>query len=185
MKKLAQTLIISSFVVSPCAMAATQGTAGATSTGTAQIGVTKGDGTRVTALNDIHFGASNTAPTAKQIDDICVYSTTGGYSITATSQGNGSGGGQFRMVDAATNEFIRYFVEFRTDTASQNGTALAHNVTQGTAAAPLGNADTISNDCTAGANLNARLIYSVDATTFNAASPSTYTDTLTVVVAPL
>ena len=89
------------------------------------------------------------------------------------------------MVDTATNEFIRYFVQFRTDTASQNGTNLAHNVTLGTAAAPLGNADTLSDDCTGGANLNARLIYSIDAATFNAATPSTYTDTLTVVVAPL
>lgn len=185
MKKLAQTLILSSLVIAPFAMAATQGTSGTTSTGTAQVGITKGDGTRVSALNDINFGVGNTAPSAKQFDDICIYATTGGYSITATSQGNGTGGGQFRMVDTATNEFIRYFVEFRTDTASQAGTALAHNVTLGTAAAPLGNADTVSDDCTAGANLNARLIYSVDAATFNAATPSTYTDTLTVVVAPL
>ena len=185
MKKITQTLLISSLVISPFAMAATQGTAGTTSTGTAQIGITKGDGTRVSALDDINFGVGNTAPAAKQFDDICIFSTTGGYSITATSQGNSVGGGQFRMVDAATNEFIRYFVEFRTDTASQNGTALAHNVTLGSAAAPLPNADTVSDDCTGGTNLNARLIYEVDAATFNAATPSTYTDTLTVVVAPL
>ena len=145
MKNFVRTALIASLIGSSAvAMAATQGTAGTTSTGTAQIGITKGDGARITALDDINFGVGNVAPAAKQFDDICIFSTTGGYTLTATSQGNGTGGGQFRMVDAATNEFIRYFVEFRTDTASQNGTALAHNVTLGSAAAPLGNANTTS-----------------------------------------
>lgn len=179
MKKITQTMIIASMMTAPAAMAATQGAAGATSTGTAQVQVTKGDGTRISDLNDFNFGVSNTAPTAKQIDDTCIYSTTGSYTITATSQGNGTGGPQFRMVDTATNEFIRYFVEFRNDTASQNGTALAHNVTSAT----FTGANTTDDTC--GGILNSRLILEIDAATFNAATPSTYTDTLTLTVAPI
>lgn len=179
MKKIAQTLSIAALIASPVAMAATQGTAGSTSTGTAQVQVTKGDGTRISDMNDFNFGVGNTAPTAKQIDDVCIFSTTGSYRLTATSQGNGSGGTQFRMVDTATNEHIRYFVEFRNDTASQNGTGLSHNVTSAT----FTGANTTDDTC--GGTLNARLILEIDAATFNAATPSTYTDTLTIVVEPV
>lgn len=166
------------------ASAANDGTTGATSTGDAQVQVIKGDGVRISDLNDFSFGAGLVAPTAKQIDDICIYSTTGQYTIQATSQGNATGGTQFRMVNATLNEHIRYYVQYRDDTSSQIGTNLLHNQTSAT----FGNADQTSETCdnaTNNANTNARLILTIDAPTFDAATPATYVDTLTLTVAPI
>lgn len=160
------------------AMAAVDGTTGSTSTGTAQVQLVKGDGARISNLQDFNFGAGLTLP-PRQIDDICIYSTTGAYTITASSNGNGTGGPQFRMLSATSTEFVRYLVEFRDDTFSQNGDALTHNV----ASAVYNNADTVSDSCSGG--VNSRLILEIHAPTFNAATPDTYTDTLTLLVQPI
>ena len=160
------------------ALAETQGVTGTTSTGDVVVSLIKGEGARISGLRDFNFGPGTSVP-VKDIDDICIYSTTGSYNITASSNGNGTGGPQFRMTSATTTEFVRYFVEFRDDTFSQNGDGLAHNV----ASATYSNADTISDDCAGGSN--SRLIVEVDAGTFNAATPDTYTDTLTLLVQPI
>ena len=164
--------------------AAEQGLVGSSSTGKAEVKIVKGDGVRISDLQDFNFGAGLIAPTAKQIDDVCIHSTTGSYTITATSQGNAVGGTQFRMVNATLNEHIRYYVQFRNDTSSQIGTNLSHNVASGT----ITGADQTSPTCdnaTNNANTNARLILFVDEPTFNAATPATYEDTLTLTVAPI
>ena len=83
------------------------------------------------------------------------------------------------MISATSTEFVRYLVEFRDDTFSQNGDALSHNV----ASAVYNNADTVSDSCSGG--VNSRLILEVHAPTFNAATPDTYTDTLTLLVQPI
>ena len=158
--------------------AAVDGVNGATSTGSAVVQLVKGDGARISDLQDFNFGAGLTVP-VKQIDDVCVYSTTGAYTITASSNGNGSGGAQFRMTSATSTEFVRYFVEFRDDTFSQNGDALNHNIPSNT----YNNADQVSDSCSGG--VNSRLILDIDAGTFNAATPDTYTDTLTLIVQPV
>ena len=164
--------------LAPSLSAAVDGTNGATSTGTAQVQLTKGDGARISNLQDFNFGAGLTLP-PRQIDDICIYSTTGAYTITASSNGNGSGGGHFRMLNPGGTEFIRYLVEFRDDTFSQNGDTLTHN----TASNVYNNADQVSDSCSGG--VNSRLILEIHAATFNAATPDTYTDTLTLVVQPI
>ena len=158
---------------------ATDGTLDATaSTGTMDMTLIKGDAVRISTLNDMSFGSGLTLP-PQQIDDICVFSTTGSYTITASSNGNGSGGPQFRMVCATTTEFVRYFVEYRDDTFSQNGDALTHNVPSAT----YSNADTVFDDCNGG--VNSRIIMEIHAATFNAATPDTYSDTLTLIVQPI
>ena len=83
------------------------------------------------------------------------------------------------MTSATSTEFVRYLVEYRDDTFSQNGDALAHNV----ASAVYNNADTVSDTCSGG--VNSRLILEIHAPTFNAATPDTYTDTLTLMVQPI
>ena len=164
--------------VSVPAFAATDGNAGATTTGTMNIELTKGDAVRISELQDIYFAAGTTLP-PKQIDDVCVYSTTGAYTVTASSQGNGSGGTQFRMLSGVTSDFVRYFVEWRPDTFSQNGDALLHNQPSST----YNNADNVSDNCSGG--VNSRIIIEIDSATFNAALPDSYTDVLTLLVQPI
>ena len=178
MKNFIYALPLTCLIFSSIAISATDGVNGSTSTGTAEIQVTKGDGVRVSDLQDFNFGSGNTAP-GPQFDDICIYSTTGSYTLTASSNGNGSGGPQFRMINTTSTEHIRYFVEFRDDTFSQNGTGLIHNV----ASATYNNADTVSDSCSGG--VNSRLILRIDTPTFNAATPGTYIDTLTLLVQPI
>lgn len=172
------SLLIIGALQAPVAPAATDGNTAATSTGTMNVQLTKGDAVRISGLQDLFFAHPTTVP-PKQIDDICVYSTTGSYTITASSQGNGSGGGQFRMVSATTTEFVRYFVEYRDDTFSQNGDSLTHNVASNT----YNNADTVSDTCSGGDN--SRIIIEIHEPTFNAATPDTYTDLLTLLVQPI
>ncbi|MEM7079484.1 MAG: hypothetical protein AAF513_12730 [Pseudomonadota bacterium] len=158
--------------------AANDGSVGPTSTGEITVQLTKGDAVRISDLDDMFFGAGTALP-PKQHDDICVYSTTGSYTITASSNGNGSGGPQFRMLSATTTQFVRYLVEYRPDTFSQNGDVLTHNVPSAT----YNNADTVSDTCSGG--VNSRLIIEIHAPTFAAATPDTYTDTLTLLVTPI
>lgn len=171
-------LLGSLLVWSGFATAATDGTVGASSTGNITVQLTKGDSVRISDLDDMFFGSGTTLP-PKQTDDICVYSTTGSYTITASSNGNGSGGAQFRMVSATTTQFVRYLVEYRPDTFSQNGDALTHNVASST----YNNADTVSDNCSGG--VNSRLIIEIHPGTFAAATPDIYTDTLTLLVTPI
>ena len=183
--KTALTFCMSSLACAVLSVSAAQdGVTGSSSTGTADVQIVKGDGVRISDLQNFNFGAGLTAPTAKQIDDICVHSTTGSYTILATSQGNATGGTQFRMVNATLNEHIRYYVQFRNDTSSQIGTNLFHNQVSAT----ITGADQTSESCanaTNNANTNARLILSVDAPSFDAATPATYKDVLTLTVAPI
>ena len=160
------------------ALAATDGAIGSTSTGTMDIQLTKGDSVRISGLQDMSFGAGLAVP-PRQIDDICIYSTTGSYTITASSQGNSIGGTQFRMINAGGTEFVRYLVEYRDDTFSQNGDTLTHN----TPSATYSNADTVSDDCLGG--VNSRIIVEIHAPSFNAATPDTYADVLTLLVQPI
>ncbi len=165
-------------VLSNSTWAATDGTAGATSTGDINVELTKGDAVRISDLQDMYFASGLSLP-PRQIDDVCIYSTTGSYTITASSQGNGSGGSQFRMLSASKGQIVRYFVEFRPDTFSQNGDTLLHNTTSTT----YTNADTVSDTCSGG--VNSRIIIEIHAPTFNAALPDTYTDLLTLLIQPI
>ncbi len=158
--------------------AATQGTAGSTSTGTMNVQLTKGDAVRISDLQDISFAAGLGVP-GRQIDDICIYSTTGSYTVTASSNGNGSGGPQFRMINATATEHVRYYVEYRDDTFSQNGDSLIHNIQSAT----YNNADQLSDNCSGG--VNSRVIIEIDGPTLTAATPDTYSDVLTLLVQPI
>ena len=172
------TLAASATLFSSIAFSATDGTSDTTSTGSVDIQVTKGDGVRISDLQDFDFGVGTTVP-LKLIDDICIYSTTGSYNITVFSNGNGSGGTQLRMTSATTTEFIQYFAQFRPDTNSQSGNNLSHNIPSAT----YNNADTVSDSCSGG--VNSRLIIEISEPSYNAATPDTYTDTLTLLVQPI
>src|SRR5262249_45675381 len=89
------------------ALAATQGTLGSTSTGPATINSTKGAAVQISGLSDFSFPPSATTPAPIE-QTACVYSTTGSYTVVATS--SHATGGTFRLNNGAN--FITYGVNW-------------------------------------------------------------------------
>jgi len=160
------------------AYAATQGTVGSTSTGTAKINASKGNSVQISALADVTFPPSLTTP-APISQTACVFSSTGNYTIQATS--SYPSGGTFRMNDggSAGTDFVNYSVGWYNVTAG----GIPVTLSSGTASGTITGANTTSTSC--GGGTNSRFEITVDNTTFTAANSSTFTDTLTLLVAPI
>jgi len=80
-----------SLVAGP-AFAATQGSLGATSTGTVSITASVPNRARITGLTDVSFANQDPSTAASNAEDVCVWSNTAtkAYTITATGSGSGS-----------------------------------------------------------------------------------------------
>lgn len=156
------------------AHAATQGSLGTTSTGTIDVSAQKLAGVRISGLADIVFPASATAPAA-QADALCIYATPGTYTIRATS--SNAVGTTFRLHSTASN-YISYGVTWYNAEASGTATALG----SGQVSSTITNGNQTATDC--GGTNNARVELAVDGPTFLSAPVGTYTDTLTLLVAP-
>lgn len=169
MKLFRIAVLASLTAMSGSAFAATQGQLGATSTGTAIINISKGNAVQITNLDDINLGAQgNLTATATESDDVCVFSSTGGYNITLTSTN-----GVFELTDANTTTSIPYSVDWIAGTTT---TAVYDTAITGLTG------DSTAVDCNAGTN--ATFSVSVTAPDFNAADPGNYSDTLTMLVQP-
>lgn len=152
------------------AQAASDGALDGTSTGTSDIILEKDDMVQITGLADIDLGSeSRLTADASASDDVCVFSTSGSYSVTVSSA-NGS----FILQDINTASDIAYEINWTVDNTPQ---ALTYN-TASTAIA--GN----NNDPTCGGTPNASFEVVVPSAGFNAASPGTYIDTLTLLLSP-
>ncbi|MBX2823288.1 MAG: hypothetical protein KTR33_01075, partial [Gammaproteobacteria bacterium] len=85
MKKLKLALIVSAVAFSGSAMAA-DGLLGGTSTGTSIVTIIKDEAVQITSVADLPMGTHSTlAADLTASDDVCVFSSTGGYNITVTS----------------------------------------------------------------------------------------------------
>lgn len=159
-------LIASLTAMTGSAIAATQGTLDATSTGTSIINMGKENAVQITNVGDINLGTTgNITVAAVESDDVCVFSSTGGYNLTVSSL-NGS----FILSDANTQTDIDYTILW-------DGDAVAYgNAVTGL----LGNSTSVNCD----SSTNATFTVSVSVTEFNAATPGTYSDTLTLLVQP-
>ena len=156
------------------AFAATQGTLGATSTGSLNITLTIDALVQISALDDIPLGNYTGGANMTGADDLCVYSNTGGYEITATGD-DGAGGSAFELVGTSAN--IPYTVEWADTAGAGTGTAL----TTGTPLTGQGGTFTTP-DC--GGVDNARVIVTVNSTDLGAAPADNYLGVLTLLVAP-
>lgn len=156
---------------------AADGDLGATSTATATVSVTKGDAVKISDVDSFSFDTSATSVPNQKTDDICVYSTTGNYYITASSTDVGNS--DFEM-ESPSSDKIRYTVKWTNDMSSNDGTPLSYNA-QSTV---FTGADQQNQDC-ASTNATAKLILNIDQTSWdNAPANNTFTDTLQLVVAP-
>lgn len=136
-------------------------------TGDINITVVKNEAMRVSNLDDIDFGTTESAPGALS-DAVCLYSTSGNYFLTASSS-NGSGP-DFRMSDG-TN-FIVYDVTWNDGTTTTNMDDAVKS------AAAFTGADTANDTCNGATNSTIEV--AVNAASFNAAPLGAYADTLTL-----
>ena len=163
-----------STVISGLALGAVQGIVGTTSQGSLSINASKGNSVRISGLTDIFFPGSANVP-APSSQSLCIYSTTGSYTIQPT--GGNSLGTQFRLKDTGT-DYIFYTVCW----ASTAAAGAPPTINSGTTTNGNG-ANTTSTTCNGVAN--ATLQITIDSGTFAQAPAGPYSDTLTLVVAPV
>jgi hypothetical protein len=163
-------------------IAATQGTAGPTSTGSITINASIGSRVSITHLTDMTFDDTDLGPaivsggTASKNEDVCVWSNNSdkGYFVTATGSGTS---GAFTIANA-TNPVIPYGVRWAASTGQTNGTVL----TAGTKSAKFISTATVP-DC--GGGNSASLIVRIQGTdASNMLASTVYTGTLTLLISP-
>ena len=159
------------------AQAASQGSLGATSTGSLSVSVSVPNRVRLSGLTDVAFTNQDPSVAASNAQNVCVWSNTStkGYNVTATGSGAGNA---FTLASGASN--VAYSVEWAGNSGQSAGTALA------TGAALTGLTSTATNaTCSAGASSTASLIVKIPSANLqNMQAATTYTGTLTLVVAP-
>ncbi len=157
--------------------AATQGTLGATSTGTSVVTMSIAEAFQVSDIADIPLGAYSGTGDLNGNDDLCVYHNgDGSYRVTVTDSSTISAAA-FAVEDAGNANEIAMSV-FWNDTTGTVGEAA---VTDGTAITTLTGANTTISDCSAG-GLSANIHVTLLEAALQAAPAGSYDSTLTIVV---
>ncbi len=180
MKMLGQTLgsalaLASALSLTVPAQAATQGSIGATSTGTVAITATVPNRALITSLSDVSFTNADPSVAATNSQGPCVWSNTSTRNYKVTATGSGAAGAFTIASGAAT---IPYSVDWDDAAGSTSLTSL----TAGSASATqTSNATNIS----CGGSGNSTLKVSIAASDLqNMVATNSYTGTLTLVVQP-
>ena len=159
------------------ANASTQGSLGATSTGSVSISASVPSRVRISGLSDVAFTNADPSVDASNAQNVCVWSNTAtrGYRVTATGSGTANA---FTLANGALT--VPYSVEWSASSGQTSGTALS----TGTALTSLTSTATNSG-CASGPASSASLIVKVLSSNLQTMSASTsYTGTLTLLVAP-
>jgi len=159
------------------ANASTQGTLGSTSTGSVSISASVPSRVRISGLSDVAFTNVDPSVDASNAQNVCVWSNTAtkGYRVTATGSGTANA---FTLANGALT--VPYSVEWSASSGQTAGAAL----TSGTALTSLVSTATNVN-CASGPSSSASLIVKVGSASLQTMSASTsYTGTLTLLVAP-
>jgi hypothetical protein len=160
------------------AAASTQGSFGATSTGSVTINASVPGRVRISGLSDVTFSNADPSVTASNAQNVCVWSNTStrGYTITAS----GSGAANAFTLSSGALPAVPYSVQWAQTSGQTGGTGLA----PGTALTGQTSGATNS-DCSAGPSSSASLVVSVASSELQGmTSGVTYNGTLTLVVAP-
>jgi hypothetical protein len=159
------------------ALAATQGTLGSTSTGSISIGASVPNRVQLSGLTDVAFTNQDPASPASNAQNVCVYSNTStkGYNVTASGSGSASA---FTLSNGAAT--VPYSVEWAGTSSQSSGTSL----TSGTALTGLTSTAT-NPTCSAGPSSTASLVVKITSASLQGMqAATTYTGTLSLVVAP-
>lgn len=159
------------------ASAATQGTLGATSTGSVTITASVPSRARITGLSDVDFLNQDPGSAATDAQDVCVWSNTATKAYTVTATGSGTANA-FTLSNGS--ETVPYSVEWSASSGDTSGTALS----TGTASGSLTSGAT-HQTCTSGPSASASLIVGISTADLGTMSAgSNYTGTLTLLVTP-
>jgi len=165
-------------VLAEPAFASTQGSFGATSTGSVTINASVPGRVRISGLSDVTFSNVDPSADASNAQNVCVWSNTStrGYTVTAT----GSGAANAFTLESGALPAVPYTVQWAGSSGQASGTSLAAG------AALTGQTSTaINSDCSAGPAASASLVVSVASSTLQSMTAGvTYNGTLTLVVAP-
>jgi len=160
------------------AVASTQGSVGATSTGSIGLTVSVPNRVQITGLTDIDFSSSDPMVQATNSQSNCVWSNTAtkGYTITATGSG---AAGAFTLASGALTP-VNYSVLWSQTAAQTTGTALT------AATASSGFVSTATRPaCIAAPSTSSSLTVQIATSELqNMASLTNYTGTLTLLVNP-
>ena len=171
MKTLGKVILVATVGVAASAHAATDGNLGATSVGTSDVTLIKDEAVQITNVANLDLGTFNTvAADISASDDVCVFNSTATYNVTVDSVN-----GAFQLNDGGAND-ISYAVTWEDSTGVV--IPVVYNTT-----IPGMVGDRTSTTCNG--TDNATFAVSVSAVDFNTAAPGTYTDTLTLTIAPL
>jgi hypothetical protein len=169
------TAMLAGTAIGP-AFAASNGSVGASSTGTSTVTAFVGSLVRVTAVDDLALGTWTGTGALETTDSVCIWTTTGGYNVTAT--GDGGGGSAFQLSNGASGT-LDYTVKWDDAPASSTLTTM----TSGTAlSGQVSGANTT--DCNAGASLTATVGVEISESSLTAADSGSYSGVLTLVIAP-
>ena len=161
--------------------AATQGTLGVTSTGIVNLSITKSVQAQISDLTDMTLPNWSIGDPAVQLtSNVCVYSSTGNYRITAT----GSGLANIFTLGSGLN-LLAYSVTWNAGGAGALGNT-GTTLLPGIASPSFTTASLASVTCGGSATDTARVIVGVPQTvmTLAASSNTAYTGTLTLLVTP-
>ncbi len=158
-------------------LAATQGTQGATSTGTVSISASVPSRARITNLTDVAFVNQDPALAALSTQNVCVWSNTATKNYTITATGNGSGSA-FTLTNGTST--VPYSVGWASSINQTSGTDLL----SGTASAAFTSTAT-NQTCASGPAASASLIVGITSADLSTmAANSNYLGTLTLLVTP-
>jgi hypothetical protein len=164
-------------LVDGAAVAATQGSLGSTSSGSISIGASVPNRVQLSGLSDVNFTNQDPATAALSAQNVCVWSNTStkGYNVTASGSGTASA---FTLANGALT--VPYSVEWSQTSGQTSGTAL------GVSTALTGQKSTATNAlCASGPSSTASLIVKMSTASLQSMqAATTYTGTLTLVVAP-
>lgn len=169
--------VLAALAVNGTAHAATQGSLGATSTGSVSISASIPNRVRISGLSDVAFTNVDPSVDASNAQNVCVWSNTAtkGYRLTATGSGAANA---FSLANAGLT--VPYSVEWSTSSGQTSGTAL----TSGSALTGLTSVATNSN-CASGPSSSASLVVKIlSADLQGMSAAASYTGTLTLLVAP-
>ncbi|MDF2444826.1 MAG: hypothetical protein K0S46_62 [Moraxellaceae bacterium] len=171
--KLAAAVALTAAVATPAF--AVDGTFGTTSTGSTVITANIGNLVRITNIDDPITLAPNAGGDLVYTDTICLFRNgTDNQNLNLTFS-SATGAGAFEVTDG-TN-----FVAYTVDVAAG---ALAGAVTEGAATAANGSTDNTP-ACTASGGNNASYTLTIPLLSIQSAVAGTYTDTLTILIAPI
>ena len=170
-------LCVAAMLVDGAAVAATQGSLGSTSTGSISIGASVPNRVQLSGLSDVNFTNQDPATAAFSAQNVCVWSNTStkGYNVMASGSGTASA---FTLANGALT--VPYSVEWSQTSGQTSGTAL------GVSTALTGQKSTATNAlCASGPSSTASLIVKMSTASLQSMqAATTYTGTLTLVVAP-